>query len=326
MATANATVMFTDIRGFTARTSREPREGLEELLQTHEALLLPVIKHYDGRVVKTIGDAFLVVFESPTNAVLCGVVIQRRLLEFNRTAPEAKRIEVRVAINSGEVTLRGDDVFGEPVNICARIEGITEPNEIYFTEATYLTMQKAEVPSSVVGSRRLKGIPEEIKLYRVIQDEDNQLYRAIVAEAQIVDGHAPPPSPAACPCRSGRRRAVGSGGRARARCRSSLAVLAVAVLVVAYLAFQSYREAHRYDATRAALEAEDWSTAQSLAGELWGQRGDDQEAIKLLTEAITGELDDLVAAGRSAGAAGRLDRAQARVGQPAGATPSSSDA
>ena len=296
MATANATVMFTDIRGFTARTSREPREGLEELLQTHEALLLPVIKHYDGRVVKTIGDAFLVVFESPTNAVLCGVVIQRRLLEFNRTAPEAKRIEVRVAINSGEVTLRGDDVFGEPVNICARIEGITEPNEIYFTEATYLTMQKAEVPSSVVGSRRLKGIPEEIKLYRVLQDEDNELYRAIVAEPGIVDDGAasvagslsvpqwPPPR--------GRLR----GPRA-SPVPLLLAVLAVAVLVVGYLAVQSYREAHRYDAARAALEAGDWSRAQRLAGELWGGRGDDQEAIKLLTEAITGELDQLVAAG-----------------------------
>ncbi len=159
MATANATVMFTDIRGFTARTSRDSREDLEELLQTHEALLLPVIKHFDGRVVKTIGDAFLVVFESPTNAVHCGVVIQRRLLEFNREAPDEKKIEVRVAINSGEVTLRGDDIFGEPVNICARIEGITEPNEIYFTEATYLTMQKAEVPSSEVGSQAPEGHP-----------------------------------------------------------------------------------------------------------------------------------------------------------------------
>ena len=185
MATAVATVMFTDIRGFTARTSRGSRLGLEELLSTHESLLLPVIKHYDGRVVKTIGDAFLVVFESPTNAVLCGVVIQRRLHVFNSSAPEEKKIEVRVAINSGEVTLRGDDVFGEPVNIAARIEGITEPNEIYFTEATYLTMQKSEVPSSAVGTRRLKGIPEEIKLYQVIQDESNDLYMAIISAALL---------------------------------------------------------------------------------------------------------------------------------------------
>ena len=296
MATANATVMFTDIRGFTARTSRDTREELEELLQTHEDLLLPVIKHYDGRVVKTIGDAFLVVFESPTNAVLCGVVIQSRLLEFNRSAPETKRIEVRVAINSGEVTLRGDDVFGEPVNICARIEGITEPNEIYFTEATYLTMQKAEVPSSEVGSRRLKGIPEEIKLYRVIQDEDNALYRAIVAGAHVAADDAdavvgslsvpqwPPPR--------GRLR----GPRA-SRVPLVLTVLAVALAVVGYLAVQSYREAHRYDAARAALQAHDWPRAQGLAGELWGQRGDDQEAIRLLTEAIRREIDDLVTSG-----------------------------
>ena len=92
MATANATVMFTDIRDFTPRTSRETRTGLEELLRTHEALLLPVIGHYGGRVVKTIGDAFLVCFESPTNAVLCGVLIQRRLREYNATAPPEKQI------------------------------------------------------------------------------------------------------------------------------------------------------------------------------------------------------------------------------------------
>jgi class 3 adenylate cyclase len=296
MATANATVMFTDIRGFTARTSRDSREGLEELLATHEALLLPVIRHYDGRVVKTIGDAFLVVFESPTNAVLCGVVIQHRLREFNRRAPEEKRIEVRVAINSGEVTLRGDDVFGEPVNICARIEGITEPNEVYFTEATYLTMQKAEVPSSEVGSRRLKGIPEEIRLYRVIQDEDNRLYRAILEHAEIA------PEEAAA--------AIGSlsipqwpppRGRLQGPRTSFVpllvATLVVAALVVGWLAFQSYREAHRYDATRASLDAKAWTKAQALAGELWGQRGDDQEAIRLLTEALTGEIAALEAAG-----------------------------
>lgn len=295
MATAVASVMFTDIRGFTARTSRDTRVGLEELLSTHENLLLPVIKHFDGRVVKTIGDAFLVVFESPTNAVLCGVVIQRRLHVFNSTAPDAKKIEVRVAINSGEVTLRGDDVFGEPVNIAARIEGITEPNEIYFTEATYLTMQKAEVPSSEVGTRRLKGIPEEIKLYKVIQDENNELYMQIISHAEISGDTAavkgslsipqwPPPR--------GKLDAPGGSNNGL-----FIAVAAIALMFVAFFATQSWRESVRYDAANAALAAKDWQGAQRLAGELWGQRGDDQLAIKILTEAITAEIDDLVTGG-----------------------------
>ena len=114
MATANATVMFTDIRGFTARTSKGTRQGLEQLLKTHEEQLLPVIRHYEGRVVKTIGDAFLVVFESPTNAVLCAVMIQRSLRELNASVPEEERIEVRIAINSGEVALLGGVRDREP--------------------------------------------------------------------------------------------------------------------------------------------------------------------------------------------------------------------
>ncbi|MHC5019375.1 MAG: adenylate/guanylate cyclase domain-containing protein [Planctomycetota bacterium] len=296
MATANATVMFTDIRGFTARTSRDTRVGLEELLSTHENLLLPVIKHYDGRVVKTIGDAFLVVFESPTNAVLCGVVIQRRLHLFNQTAEDDKKIEVRVAINSGEVTLRGDDVFGEPVNICARIEGITEPNEIYFTEATYLTMQKAEVPSSEVGTRRLKGIPEEIKLYKVIQDENNELYMAIISHAEIADDTAAVAGSLSIPQWPPPRGKL-EGAPAGSNKGIFILIAALALMAVAFFATQAWRESVRYDGVKAALEAKQWRQAQELAGELWGQRGDDQMAIKLLTEAITHEIDDLVAAG-----------------------------
>ena len=98
----------------------------------------------------------------------------------NAQAAEDERIEVRVAINTGEVEVRGNDVFGETVNIAARIEGITEPGEVYFTHATYLSMNKAEVPTSEVGERRLKGIDEPIRVYRVIRDETLDAYRSLI--------------------------------------------------------------------------------------------------------------------------------------------------
>ena len=181
MPTRTLSVVFTDIKGFTARTASSSRAELRDLLDRHEELLLPVIHHYDGTVVKTIGDAFLLTFESPTNAVLCGLMIQERLREFNLAATEAERIEVRVAINTGEVEVRDSDVFGETVNIAARIEGITEPGEVYFTHATYLSMNKSEVPTSEVGERRLKGIDEPIRVYRVIRDEDLDRYQSLIA-------------------------------------------------------------------------------------------------------------------------------------------------
>ncbi|TAL19178.1 hypothetical protein EPN90_04385 [Patescibacteria group bacterium] len=174
MQTKHLTVMFTDIKNYTVKSSEKTREELLGLLEEHDRLVRPVFEKFGGTVVKTIGDAFLVTFESPTDAVLCGMEIQRILKAHNASAHPNERIEVRVAINSGEVTVKDNDVFGEPVNIAARIEGIAEVNEIYFTEAVYLAMNKAEVPSAEVGVRHLKGIPHEIKVYKVLQEPSVQ--------------------------------------------------------------------------------------------------------------------------------------------------------
>jgi len=165
MTSRTLTIVFTDIKGFTERTNRSSRGALVRLLERHEELLLPVVMHFGGTVVKTIGDAFLLTFDSPTNAVLCGLVMQDTLRRANEEANEDDRIEIRVAINTGEVELIGSDVFGETVNVAARIEGITDAGEVYFSESTYLAMHKAEVPTSEVGSFRLKGIPEQITVY-----------------------------------------------------------------------------------------------------------------------------------------------------------------
>ncbi|MFL5343962.1 MAG: adenylate/guanylate cyclase domain-containing protein [Hyalangium sp.] len=167
MKTANLAIVFTDIKGFTERTSRQTHEENQRLLQVHHDLLAPLFKAFGGRILKSIGDAFLVTFESPTQAVLSGVAIQDRLWEYNRTAPESAQLHVRVAINVGEVRVESSDVFGEPVNIAARVESITEAGEVYFTEAVYLAMNKAEVPSQEVDAFELKGIPGKIRVFRV---------------------------------------------------------------------------------------------------------------------------------------------------------------
>jgi class 3 adenylate cyclase len=172
--------MFTDIKGFTERTSATSREELVGLLKKHDSLLIPVINKFSGTIVKTIGDAFLVTFDSPTNAVLCGIMIQQNLRDYNAGRKESEMINIRVSVNMGEVEIRDGDVFGEAVNIAARLEGVTEASEIYFTESVYLAMNKAEVPSSEVGSFRLKGIPEAIKVYRVIQDTNSDNFQKII--------------------------------------------------------------------------------------------------------------------------------------------------
>lgn len=167
MRTENLAVMITDIQGFTVRTSRQTRAENERLLRIHEQLLLPVFRAFTGVLRKSIGDAYLVTFESPTNAVLCGAAIQDRLFTFNQSAPEDDRLHVRVVVNVGEVRVESSDLFGEPVTVAQKLEAVAEAGEVTFTEAVYLVMNKAEAPSIDLGLTQLDGLPEPVRLFKV---------------------------------------------------------------------------------------------------------------------------------------------------------------
>jgi len=172
MKAKNLAIMLTDIKGFTDKTSRKSRDQIKEMLNKHNDLVLPVIEKFHGKVIKTIGDAFLVTFESSTDAVLCGVSIQEVLLAFNKDKAHDDRIDIRIAINAGEVSINETgDIFGEAVNITSRIEGIAEAGEVFFTESVYLSMNRNEVPSSEIGYRQFKGIPDKIKVYKVLHED-----------------------------------------------------------------------------------------------------------------------------------------------------------
>lgn len=174
------TIMFTDLKGFTARTSSQSRDATLGMIRKHKELLTPIFQAKKGKIIKTIGDAFLVVFNSPTNAVLAGIELQKILKDHNISSDTESKMEVRVAINTGEVTVEDNDVYGEPVNIAARLEGIAEANEIYFTEATYLAMNKSEVPTAEIGYRVFKGIPDRIKIFKVLREGESKSRSSVV--------------------------------------------------------------------------------------------------------------------------------------------------
>ncbi len=192
MKTANLAIVFTDIKGFTERTSRQTLEQNQTLLKTHHDLLAPVFRAFHGKIIKEIGDAFLVTFESPTQAVLAGVALQDKLWAHNRTRAGDDRIDVRVAINSGEVRVENHDVFGEPVNIAARVEGLADAGEVFLTESVYLAMNKAEVPSEEVGLFELKGIPGKIRVFKV-PHAPYRVAPVVAGTAAPVEGEDAPP-------------------------------------------------------------------------------------------------------------------------------------
>jgi adenylate cyclase len=172
MRTENLAVMLTDMKGFTAATSRQSREENARMLALHDELVLPVIRAFGGRRVKTMGDANLVLFGSPTAGLLCGMAIQDRLWDYGRRVRTEERIEVRVVLSLGEVRLEGggavpSDVYGEAVNLAARVEAEAEAGQIWFTEAVRLVADRSQAPGEDLGPHELKGIGEEVRLYRV---------------------------------------------------------------------------------------------------------------------------------------------------------------
>jgi class 3 adenylate cyclase len=163
----NLAIMFTDIVGFTAKTARQSREQNARMMAEHDRLLFPIVRAFSGRRIKSIGDALLVTFRSPTNAVLCAMAIQDRLAIRNSKLLAEDQIVLRVSINIGEVRVQHGDVFGEPVNVASRLESKTPPGEVWLTEAVYLSMNKSEVHAEEVDRFEFKGVPDPVRVYRV---------------------------------------------------------------------------------------------------------------------------------------------------------------
>jgi len=165
--TENLAIIMTDIVGFTEATVHQSRSDIDVLLDTHNRILLPIVRRYHGRHIKSIGDALLLVFRSPTDAMLCAMAMQDALYEYNRSRTKDRQIRIRVGASLGEVRVTRNDIFGEPVNLTSRIAGVTPPDEIYLSEALYMAMNKAEVSSQEVGWKELKGIGQPVRVYNI---------------------------------------------------------------------------------------------------------------------------------------------------------------
>jgi len=161
------TIMLVDMAGYTKATARLKREHFSQLHDAFDNISLPVFQKHGGDVIKKIGDAFLVTFKSPTNAVLCGMDLQNAFLEYNLNFKPIPLIKIRIVIHLGEVIYRNNDIYGDAVNITSRIEGITRPGDIIFTDSVFLAMNKNEIPYKHLGLKKFKGAKYPIRLFLV---------------------------------------------------------------------------------------------------------------------------------------------------------------
>src|SRR5881296_2104242 len=163
-----AAIMFTDMVGYSALAQSDDKLALE-LLEEHRELLREIFPRFNGTEVKTIGDGFLVEFNSALEAAQCAIEIQRTLAKRNHDVSAERRIEVRIGIHIGDVVHRGGDVYGDGVNIASRIEQLAGAGGICVSMDVERQIRNAlEARFEKFGSADLKNIKLPMDLFRIV--------------------------------------------------------------------------------------------------------------------------------------------------------------
>jgi class 3 adenylate cyclase/TolB-like protein len=161
-----AAILAADVAGYSRLTGQD-EEGTHARLQSHlRSLVDPKIAEYRGRIVKNTGDGLLAEFSSVVDAVRCAVDVQRGMGERNANMLEP--LEFRIGINVGDVILDRGDIFGDGVNVAARLEGVAEPGGVCMSWDAYRQVKgKVDIAVADLGEQRLKNIAEPVRVFAI---------------------------------------------------------------------------------------------------------------------------------------------------------------
>jgi adenylate cyclase len=163
-----AAVLAADVAGYSRLMGADEEGTLARLKASRKALVDPAIASHRGRIVKTTGDGVLVEFASAVDAIRCAMEIQRNMTAQNDGVPQETRIEFRIGIHVGDIIFDENDIFGDGVNIAARLEGIAEPGGICLSDdAQRQIRSKVDVAFDDMGPQALKNIAEPMRAWRV---------------------------------------------------------------------------------------------------------------------------------------------------------------
>jgi adenylate cyclase len=164
-----AAIMFTDIKDFSRRMEKDELSTMR-MLTVHNTIMEETVKKYSGVVIKTVGDAFLVMFDSVVSATQCAIEVQQKFYDYNRTMKqEDDKITVRIGVHLGDVIVKDRDVFGDGVNIASRIQSLAEVGGVNISESVYQQVKhKIDIRVLDMGVPQLKGIDERVRIYQVI--------------------------------------------------------------------------------------------------------------------------------------------------------------
>jgi adenylate cyclase len=163
-----AAILAADVAGFSRLMGVDEEGTLASLKRHRRELIDPKIAEHRGRIVKTTGDGALVEFASVVDAVRCAVDIQQATAKHNANIPDDRRIEFRIGINVGDIIIDEGDIYGDGVNIAARIEALAQPSAICLSDDAYRQITgKLSLDVADIGEQQLKNIAQPVRVYAV---------------------------------------------------------------------------------------------------------------------------------------------------------------
>src|SRR5437879_5324983 len=189
-----AAIMFTDMVGYSALSQRDDKLALE-LLEEHRQLVREIFPRFNGTEIKTIGDAFLIEFNSALEAAQCAIEIQRTLSKRNLDVSAERRIELKIGIHIGDVVHREGDVYGDGVNIASRIEPLADAGGICVSMDVERQIRNAlETRFEKLAPTELKNISVAMDLFRIVlpweQKSDVRDQKSEVRKSRVISGRA----------------------------------------------------------------------------------------------------------------------------------------
>ena len=188
------TLLCADVEGY-SRLMEADEAGTLATLRRYRAAMATLMERHDGRIVNTWGDAVIAEFASVVEAVQCAVETQQELSGYNGGLPEPQRMRFRIGIHLGDVMVEGDDVYGDGVNITARLQELAEPGEILISGPVYDQVHnKLSIGFDCLGRQQLKNVAAPVTGYRVLQGGQAPRPLGSQADGRREPAASPPPA------------------------------------------------------------------------------------------------------------------------------------
>jgi adenylate cyclase len=181
-----AAILAADVAGYSRLMGADEEGTLDRLKKHRHELLDPKITEHDGRIVKTTGDGLLVEFASVIDAVRCAVEVQRTMAERNAGIPADRCITFRVGINVGDIIIDDGDIFGDGVNVAARLEGLAEAGGICVSQVVHDQVRdKLDLAFQDMGEQQVKNIARPVRAHRILIEAARKASRAEIGEPAL---------------------------------------------------------------------------------------------------------------------------------------------